>query len=143
MVIKGAASGEARAPRPSHMQSANEGPANIIEKVSGAVQGGKREDDGAYFTTMRAFRGRTRSTARPLVVFPLLVTVLGLKHPDTLTSVYYLAFLFHRQQNYPAALELYQRAYSGYVKALGARHPTTVACFNHYESAVFTLVGIK
>ena len=34
----------------SHMQSANEGPADIIAKVSGAVQGGKREDDGAYFT---------------------------------------------------------------------------------------------
>ncbi|OHW99039.1 catalase [Colletotrichum incanum] len=32
------------------MQSANEGPADIIGKVSGAVPGGKREDDGAYFT---------------------------------------------------------------------------------------------
>jgi len=34
----------------SHMQSANEVPADIIGKVSGAVPGGKREDDGAYFT---------------------------------------------------------------------------------------------
>jgi len=34
----------------SHMQSANEGPADIISKVSGASQGGKRVDDGAYFT---------------------------------------------------------------------------------------------
>jgi len=50
MAIKGAATGEARAPRASHMQSANEGPADIIAKVSGAVRGGKREDDGAYFT---------------------------------------------------------------------------------------------
>lgn len=42
--------GERRNPRASHMQSANEGPADIIAKVSGAVPGGKREDDGAYFT---------------------------------------------------------------------------------------------
>jgi hypothetical protein len=31
--------------------------------------------------------------------------VLGEEHPDTLTSVYYLAFLFHLQQHYYAALE--------------------------------------
>jgi catalase len=50
MAIQGATTGESRAPRLSHMQSANEGPADIIAKVSGAVQGGKREDDGPYFT---------------------------------------------------------------------------------------------
>ncbi|KAL5374976.1 hypothetical protein DPSP01_011556 [Paraphaeosphaeria sporulosa] len=50
MAIQGAASGESRAPRASHMQSANEGPADIIAKVAGFVKGGKREDDGAYFT---------------------------------------------------------------------------------------------
>ncbi|KAF5966947.1 catalase [Fusarium coicis] len=32
------------------MQGANEGPADVIAKVSGAKAGGKREDDGAYFT---------------------------------------------------------------------------------------------
>ncbi|KAK4246803.1 catalase [Corynascus novoguineensis] len=42
--------GEMRGPRVSHMQSANEGPADIIAKVSGCVPGGKREDDGLYFT---------------------------------------------------------------------------------------------
>ncbi|KAI9688689.1 MAG: hypothetical protein M1822_001046 [Bathelium mastoideum] len=36
--------------RASHMNSANEGPAQIIEKVSGTVTGGKRVDDGPYFT---------------------------------------------------------------------------------------------
>lgn len=41
---------EARAPRASHMAGANEGPADIIGKVSGVVSGGKRIDDGAYFT---------------------------------------------------------------------------------------------
>ena len=48
--IAGAMGGETRAPRPSHMNSANEGPADIIGKVSGAVSGGKRVDDGPYFT---------------------------------------------------------------------------------------------
>jgi catalase len=41
-------------PRPmqlsSTFQSANEGPAKIISKVSGVQSGGKREDDGPYFT---------------------------------------------------------------------------------------------
>ncbi|KAK2025898.1 catalase [Colletotrichum zoysiae] len=50
MAIGSQVQGERRAPRMSHMQSANEGPADIIGKVSGAVPGGKREDDGAYFT---------------------------------------------------------------------------------------------
>src|SRR5262249_29875542 len=62
--------------------------------------------------------------------------VLRLEHPDTLTSAYHLAFLVHRQQRYRAALEWYQRAYNGHVKALGAQHPTTAVCFNHFESAV-------
>jgi len=41
---------ESRAPRMSHNMSANEGPMDIIAKVSGAVSGGKREDDAPYFT---------------------------------------------------------------------------------------------
>ena len=41
---------EMRGPRMSHMQSANEGPMEIIAKVSGKVSGGKREDDAPYFT---------------------------------------------------------------------------------------------
>ena len=60
--------------------------------------------------------------------------VLRPERPHTLISANNLAFLFHRQQHYPAALELYQRAYSGYVKALGARNPTTIPYFNYYES---------
>jgi len=50
MAIQSAVQGEDRAPRISHMASSNEGPADIIAKVSGAVHGGKREDDGPYFT---------------------------------------------------------------------------------------------
>jgi catalase len=41
-------------PRPMQratlFQSANEGPAAIISKVSGVQQGGMREDNGPYFT---------------------------------------------------------------------------------------------
>lgn len=48
--LQTAMSGEARAPRSSHMAGANEGPADVIGKVSGAVKGGKRADDGPYFT---------------------------------------------------------------------------------------------
>ncbi|TKA70222.1 hypothetical protein B0A49_06460 [Cryomyces minteri] len=46
----GGATGESRGNRMSYMMSANEGPADIAAKITGAVQGGKREDDGAYFT---------------------------------------------------------------------------------------------
>ncbi|TID20977.1 hypothetical protein E2P81_ATG05605 [Venturia nashicola] len=48
--IATAMSGEHRGDRMSHMMSSNEGPADIIGKVSGAVPGGKRADDGPYFT---------------------------------------------------------------------------------------------
>ncbi|KAL2166852.1 hypothetical protein VTG60DRAFT_2087 [Thermothelomyces hinnuleus] len=48
--IGAGAQGEHRGPRVSHMQIANKGPADIIAKVSGCVLGGKREDDGLYFT---------------------------------------------------------------------------------------------
>ena len=50
MAIKGATDGESRSPRAMHLMSINEGPADIIAKVSGVVKGGKREDDGPYFT---------------------------------------------------------------------------------------------
>ena len=46
----GSGGGEQRAPRKSHMMSANEGPMDIIAKVSGQVKGGIREDNGPYFT---------------------------------------------------------------------------------------------
>ena len=35
---------------------------------------------------------------------------LGVQHPDTLTSVYCLAYLLHMQKRYVEAGELYQRA---------------------------------
>ncbi|PVH90978.1 TPR repeat-containing protein, partial [Periconia macrospinosa] len=59
---------------------------------------------------------------------------LGNEHPDTLTSIYCLAFLFHQQHRYEAASELYERASSGYQQVLGPEHPTTVACLKQYSS---------
>jgi catalase len=50
LAIMSQTNGESRSTRVSHMMSANEGPMDIIRKVSGAVQSGKREDDGPYFT---------------------------------------------------------------------------------------------
>jgi catalase len=47
----GAAGGDPRPlQRTSLFNNANDGPAKIIAKVSGAQSGGKREDDGPYFT---------------------------------------------------------------------------------------------
>ena len=59
---------------------------------------------------------------------------LGREHPDTLTSVYCLALLFHQQQQFEAASVLYRRASSGFKRILGLEHPTTVACVRHYSS---------
>ena len=47
----GAAGGDPRPlQRASLFNNANDGPARIIAKVSGVQSGGKREDDGPYFT---------------------------------------------------------------------------------------------
>ncbi|PVH92133.1 hypothetical protein DM02DRAFT_544302, partial [Periconia macrospinosa] len=52
---------------------------------------------------------------------------LGKEHPDTLASVYCLAFLLHRWGRYEEATLLYKRASSGYTTTLGPDHPTTQA----------------
>ncbi|OCK93228.1 uncharacterized protein K441DRAFT_662008 [Cenococcum geophilum 1.58] len=59
---------------------------------------------------------------------------LGKEHPDTLTSVYCLAYLLHQRQQYKDASPLYQRACAGYQEKLGLDHPTTQACLDHYSS---------
>ena len=60
--------------------------------------------------------------------------VLGVEHPDTLTSVYCLAHLLTAKQNFQQALDLYQRTVSGYERVLGVHHPTTAACKEHLSS---------
>jgi len=57
---------------------------------------------------------------------------LGKDHPDTLASVYCLAYLYHQRKQYDTASKLYQRAYNAYKRTLGPQHPTTVTCCNNY-----------
>jgi hypothetical protein len=59
----------------------------------------------------------------------LNVEVFGQKHPNTLTSIYCLAYLLQSQKKYDKAQALYQRATSGYQKILGTEHPTTSGMF--------------
>ena len=58
---------------------------------------------------------------------------LGLNHPDTLSSVYCLAYLLDARDEHQEALALYHRASSGFAKVLGPKHPTTLACQKHKE----------
>jgi tetratricopeptide (TPR) repeat protein len=60
--------------------------------------------------------------------------VLGKTHPETLTSVYCLAYLLQSRKEYEEASILYERACSGYKSSLGSKHPTTIACISHYSA---------
>jgi hypothetical protein len=64
----------------------------------------------------------------------LMMEVVGPEHPDTLTSVYCLAYLLAEQHRVDESLLLYQRASAGYNTTLGKDHPTTVACHQHYAT---------
>jgi hypothetical protein len=66
--------------------------------------------------------------------FGLSQTVLGKEHPNTMTSVYCLAYLLHLQQRLSEAGPLYQRALTSYGKTLGSGHPITEGCRKHYSS---------
>src|SRR5436305_963589 len=60
--------------------------------------------------------------------------VLGKEHPDTLMSIYWLAYLLQKRKRYDSSSVLYQRALLGYQKKLGLDYPTTLACSKHYSS---------
>ena len=63
---------------------------------------------------------------------------LGPEHPDTLSSVNNLAFLYRAQGRYGEAEPLYQRALAAREKVLGPEHPQTLNSVNNlallYES---------
>jgi hypothetical protein len=61
--------------------------------------------------------------------------VLGREHPDTLTSVYCLAYLLAKQDCYKESLALYDRACVGHSNVLGDDHPITRACRQHRSEA--------
>jgi len=52
--------------------------------------------------------------------------MLGVEHPDTLTSVSNLALVFRGQGKYEAAEEMNRRAPAGYEKVLGVERPSTL-----------------
>jgi hypothetical protein len=58
------------------------------------------------------------------------------KDPDTLTSIYCLASLFHQQRRYDAALPLCETVIRGLQLKLGLQHPIIVACSPHYSALV-------
>jgi len=62
--------------------------------------------------------------------------VLGVEHPDTLTSVSNLASLLQHQGKYEAAEEMNRRALEGYEKVLGAEHPHTLISVNNLASVL-------
>ena len=57
--------------------------------------------------------------------------VLGVEHPDTLTSVSNLASVLGRQGKYETAEEMNQRALQGSEKVLGLEHPDTLTSANN------------
>ena len=61
---------------------------------------------------------------------------LGVEHPDTLISVWWLAHLLQNQKRFHDAFILYQRASIGYQEILGLSHPTTLACLKQYKSII-------
>ena len=88
-------------------------------------------------------------------------TSLGEEHPDTLTSINNLAFLYQAQGRYAEAEPLYQRAWQASERVLGLEHPYTLSIrlnlvanllslnkaaqcleqLQHYESGLFQLAG--
>jgi Tetratricopeptide repeat len=60
-------------------------------------------------------------------------TVLGKEHPETLTSIYNLAYLLSTRKRFSEADALYQRALNAYGKTLAPDHPTIQACRMHYS----------
>jgi tetratricopeptide (TPR) repeat protein len=66
--------------------------------------------------------------------------VLGKTHPETLASVYCLAYLLESKKEYEEASILYQRACTGFKSSLGSEHPTTVDCTWNY-SAMLDNIG--
>ncbi|OAL43436.1 heme-dependent catalase [Pyrenochaeta sp. DS3sAY3a] len=104
--IQGAVMGEGRAPRMSHMASANEGPADIIAKVSGSVQGGKREDDGPYFTNNEGIPFPDPAHSKTIGGLPLASDV----------------FLFQKQQHFNRSKNLERMV-----------HPCGSGAFGYFE----------
>ncbi|KAM3065327.1 hypothetical protein ACMFMG_004289 [Clarireedia jacksonii] len=104
----GAAGGD---PRPMQrgtlFQSANEGPASIISKVSGVQQGGMREDNGPYFTNNEGIPFPDPAHSKTIGGLPLA--------SDT--------FLFQKQQHFNRSKNLERMV-----------HPCGSGAFGYFET---------
>jgi len=81
--------------RTSLFNNANDGPAKIIAKVSGVQSGGKREDDGPYFTSNEGIPFPDPAHSKTIGGLPLASDV----------------FLFQKQQHFNRSKNL-ERNYS-------------------------------
>jgi tetratricopeptide (TPR) repeat protein len=66
--------------------------------------------------------------------------LLGVEHPDTLTSVSQLGSVLSRQGKYEEAEAMHRRALAGSEKALGPEHPNTLKSQRRNEEAI-SLMG--
>ncbi|KAF1943506.1 putative kinesin [Clathrospora elynae] len=96
---------------------ATEDEEDVMNKAKSALSAGwclllRGEYRAAEPMHQRALEGRER--------------VLGLEHPDTLTSVSNLGSVLESQVKYDKAEAMHQRALEGYEKVLGPEHPNTL-----------------
>lgn len=73
--------------------------------------------EAAHKNILKAFEERER--------------ILGMEHPDTLTSLSDLAAIFEQQGKYAAAEKMERRALNGREKVLGKEHPDTLTSLNN------------
>jgi tetratricopeptide (TPR) repeat protein len=105
----------------------------LSEKVSGKESPHTLAHRGAWAQTLRAQGKYDEAEQIHRETLAVKEKVLGKMNLDTLMSVYWLAGLAHDQVQYEDALPLYQRAYTGFVSALGGEHPTTRECEDHFR----------
>src|ERR1700710_3051007 len=104
----GAAGGDPRPlQRASLFNNANDGPAKIIAKVSGVQSGGKREDDGPYFTNNEAIPFPDPAHSKTIGGLPLASDV----------------FLFQKQQTFNRSKNLERMV-----------HPCGSGAFGYFET---------
>ncbi len=81
--VAGAVGAAGADPRPvqlsSLFQGANEGPAKVASKITGVQDGGKRKDDGPYFTNNEAIPWPDASHSKTVGGLPLVSDVFLLQ----------------------------------------------------------------
>ena len=84
------------------------------------IVGGRSERHGKYEEAEEMHRQ----------ALALRESALRKKHPETLTSIYYLTYLLYQRKEYKDAAVFYHRVYAEYSSTLGDDHPTTAAYYS-------------